>query len=175
MPRLYRVADCVVAPGRGESWGRVSLEAMMMGLPVIATNWGAHADILTGDIAYPIDYELVPATNLGLDEWQYHGQRWANPAEQHLRELMRRVRQNPTEARARGVKARLHVQRHFSTDAVTNLVVARLQAIEAVLTKPSCPQTKRRDTANPQSTIRNPQSVTVALKVHFSISAASRT
>src|SRR5260370_42335418 len=103
---------------------------MMMGRPVIATNWGAHTDLLTADTAYPIDCELVPATNLELDEWQYHGRRWANPSEKHLRELMRRAQRNPAEARAKGVKARLHAQGHFDADTVTGLVVTRLQAIE---------------------------------------------
>jgi glycosyltransferase involved in cell wall biosynthesis/Tfp pilus assembly protein PilF len=142
LPRLYRAADCVLAPSRGESWGRVPLEAMMMGLPVIATNWGAHADILTADTAYPIDCELVAAANLEFDEWQCLGQRWAEPSEKHLRELLRRVQQNPSEARAKGVKARLHAQRHFSSEAVSDLVAARLQAIEEKLTKPSLPRSR---------------------------------
>src|SRR6185503_13895873 len=116
---------------------------------------------------YPLDYELAPATNLELDEWQYHGQRWAAPSEKHLRELMRRVHRNPAEARAKGVKARVHAQRHFSTDTVAELVVARLQAIEERLTRPSCPPARQRTVAIPQSAIRNLQSVSVALEGSF--------
>src|SRR6185369_3052991 len=110
MPKLYRAADCVVAPSRGEAWGRVAHEAMMMALPVIATNWGGHTHFMNAETAYPLDYELVPATNLELDQWQYHGQRWANPSETHLRELLRHVQRSPDEARAKGAKARAHVQ-----------------------------------------------------------------
>ena len=36
---LYAAADCFVLPSRGEGWGRPHVEAMSMGLPVIATNW----------------------------------------------------------------------------------------------------------------------------------------
>lgn len=38
-PRWYAAADAFVLPSRGEGWGRPHVEAMSMGLPVIATNW----------------------------------------------------------------------------------------------------------------------------------------
>ena len=41
LPRLYAAADAFVLPSRGEGWGRPHVEAMAMGLPVIATNWSA--------------------------------------------------------------------------------------------------------------------------------------
>jgi glycosyltransferase involved in cell wall biosynthesis/ADP-heptose:LPS heptosyltransferase/predicted Zn-dependent protease/GT2 family glycosyltransferase len=172
MPRLYRAAECVVASSRGEAWGRVPLEAMMMGLPVIATNWGIHADILSPEIAYPLDSDLVSTTNLELDEWQYHGQRWAEPSGKHLRELLRRVQQDPAKARERGAKAREQVRKQFSSDVVADLILKRLQAIEEKLTKPACLPVKSSTTANgqspnPQSPIRNRQSLTVALEGSF--------
>ena len=167
MPRLYRAADCVVVPSRGEAWGRVSLEAMMMSLPVIATNWGAHADLLSADVAYPLDCELVPTTNLELDEWQCHGQRWAEPSGQHLRELMRGVQQNPAEARAKGVKARQHAQRHFSSEVIAALMLERFQSIETRLTKPACPPPRPRGICDRQSAISNRHSLSVALEGSF--------
>ena len=39
LPKLYKAADAFVLPSRGEGWGRPHVEAMAMGLPVIATNW----------------------------------------------------------------------------------------------------------------------------------------
>lgn len=39
MPNLYKSAHVLVIPSRGEGWGRPHVEAMSMGLPVIATNW----------------------------------------------------------------------------------------------------------------------------------------
>jgi len=167
LPRLYRAVDCVVVPGRGEAWGRVTLEAMMMGLPVIATHWGAHLDILTADTAYPLDCELVPATGLELDEWQYHGQRWANPSERHLRELMRHVQRNPAEACAKGAKAREQAREQFSTDVVAELMLERVRIIEERLIKPACPPARLRSSTNRQSPSGNRQSLTVALEGSF--------
>lgn len=39
LPHLYAAADAFVLPSRGEGWGRPHVEAMSMGLPIIATNW----------------------------------------------------------------------------------------------------------------------------------------
>jgi FkbM family methyltransferase len=167
LPKLYRAADCVVAPNRAEALGRVAREAMMMGLPVIATNWGGHTDFINEQTAYPLDCELVPAGHLELDEWQYHGQRWANPSERHLRELMRRVQQSPAEARAKGVTARAWAQQHFSAEVVADLCLARLKAIAERLISPQCPAAKTGRFPNRPSAIGHRQSLNVALEGSF--------
>lgn len=47
LPRLYASADAFVLPTRGEGWGRPLVEAMSMGLPVIATNWSGQTAFLS--------------------------------------------------------------------------------------------------------------------------------
>jgi glycosyltransferase involved in cell wall biosynthesis len=37
--RVYRAADALVIPTRGEGWGRPQAEATAVGLPVITTYW----------------------------------------------------------------------------------------------------------------------------------------
>ena len=51
---LYAAAHAFVLPSRGEGWGRPHVEAMAMGLPVIATNW-------CGDAASALGAALVHA------------------------------------------------------------------------------------------------------------------
>ena len=41
-------------PSRGEGWGRPHVEAMAMGLPVIATNWSGITAYLDEEVGYPI-------------------------------------------------------------------------------------------------------------------------
>ncbi|HXI50198.1 MAG TPA: sulfotransferase, partial [Candidatus Saccharimonadales bacterium] len=115
-PSLYRAVDCVVCPSRGESWNRTAHEAMAMALPVIATRWGGHLDLVTEETGYLLDCETVPASRLDLTEWAYHGARWAEPSVAHLRELLRRVQRQPAEARERGVQARARVVQLFSNE-----------------------------------------------------------
>lgn len=44
LPALLNAMDAFVLPSRGEGWGRPHVEAMAMGLPVIATNWSGPTE-----------------------------------------------------------------------------------------------------------------------------------
>ncbi|KAL3900950.1 MAG: hypothetical protein SGPRY_012363 [Prymnesium sp.] len=50
LPRLYAGSDAFVLPSRGEGWGRPLVEAMAMGLPVIATNWSGPTAFLDEEV-----------------------------------------------------------------------------------------------------------------------------
>ena len=81
LPQLYKAADCFVLPTRGEGWGRPHVEAMAMGLPVIATNWSGSTAFLHENVSFPLPIdrlEMVSAEGLGsLDA---DGHRWAEPS-----------------------------------------------------------------------------------------------
>ena len=49
-----RAADAFVLPSRGEGWGRPHVEAMAMGLPVIATNWSGPTAYLDEAVGYAL-------------------------------------------------------------------------------------------------------------------------
>jgi glycosyltransferase involved in cell wall biosynthesis len=100
---LYRSADCFVLPSRGEGFGLPYLEAMACGLPVIGTDWGGQRELLGEGWAYPLRVKRLVDAH---DKCPYYeGFRWAEPDVEHLQHLMRRVYENPSEARARGEAA----------------------------------------------------------------------
>jgi glycosyltransferase involved in cell wall biosynthesis len=124
---LYRSADCFVLPTRGEGWGMPIMEAMACGLPVIATDWGAHRDFMTRENAYPLPVEqLIPARAKCP---YYEGFRWAEPSLAHLRRLMRHVFENQAEARAVGERASREIHDKWTWEHSAAKIIARLDAI----------------------------------------------
>ncbi|MDQ3870164.1 MAG: glycosyltransferase [Chloroflexota bacterium] len=131
MPGLYRAADCLVAPSRGEGCGRPLLEAMASGLPVIATNWNGPAEFMDAEHSYPLEVEgVVPVPARALPEGPaFAGHRWAEPSLDHLRELMRHVYDHPDEARAKGRAAQAEVERRYDVGRACDAVVGRLREL----------------------------------------------
>lgn len=125
LPRVYRAADAFVLPSRGEGWGRPLVEAMSMSLPVIATNWSGPTEFLTEDNSYPLPVDRMSE----VMEGPFKGHLWAEPSEDKLRVLMRRVMDNPAEAKAKGRKAREDMIRQFSPEIVADIVAEHIQTI----------------------------------------------
>jgi glycosyltransferase involved in cell wall biosynthesis len=126
MARLYSACDAVVAPTRGEGWGRPLVEAMAMGKPVIATAWSGPSAFVDESVGWPIGFDLVPVSAAAAAEVPiFAGHRWAEPRVDDLCAAMRDVHARPDEARARGAAAVLRVER-YDQRAVARLALARL-------------------------------------------------
>ena len=55
--------------------------------------------------------------------------RWAQPSEEHMRELLHYVKDHPEEAKAKGARARADILNNYSIPKVTELVLKRLNEI----------------------------------------------
>jgi hypothetical protein len=124
---LYRSADCFVSPSRGEGWNMPLMEAMACGLPAIATDWGAHTEFLSEEIAYPLRIrKTVPA----IAKCPYYkGFSWADPDPEHLRFLLREVYENREEAARRGRAAAAEMARRWTWDHTAQRVAERLATV----------------------------------------------
>lgn len=56
---LLRAVDTYVSLHRAEGFGLVLAEAMLVGTPVIATNYSANTEFMNSDVACMVDYRLV--------------------------------------------------------------------------------------------------------------------
>jgi glycosyltransferase involved in cell wall biosynthesis len=90
---LVASADCLVSLHRAEGFGLPIAEAMLAGLPVIATDWSGNTDLTRG-ASYEVPYSLVPAVD---PSGRYSGtrQQWADPDLAAAAAAMRRVRDDP--------------------------------------------------------------------------------
>ncbi|HZO86726.1 MAG TPA: methyltransferase domain-containing protein [Chthonomonadaceae bacterium] len=128
MPNLYRAADCYVMPTRGEGWGRPFMEAMALGLPVIATGWSGQTAFMNAENSLLLDYELVDVPEIAWRETPtYRGHRWAEPSVAHLRALMRRAFADREGGREIGQRARADLEAHFTYPAVAQILAEELQ------------------------------------------------
>ena len=123
--RLYRSVDAFVLPSRGEGWGRPYMEAMAMGLPVIATNWSGPTEFVSDTVGYLLP--ILGLVDAGLKAFPNH--QWANPDGEELKRLLSLLKDHPQEAQVKGKKARTHVVEHWSNVEVAKQVVEHLERL----------------------------------------------
>ena len=99
LPVLLLDCECLVLPSLRECGGAVVLEAMCLGLPVIATNWGGPADYLDESCGILVD--PVNAVEFRVA----------------LADAMQRLRSDRSLCRALGDNGRAKVQREFTWPA----------------------------------------------------------
>lgn len=133
--KLYKSVDAFVLPSRGEGWGRPYMEAMAMGLPVIATNWSGNTEFMNDENSYLIDVpRLVEIKDNEIKT--YIGHKWADPSKDHLIDLLKEVFSNPEKAKEKGKTAQEFIRKNFNLDAVAKIVVKRLKVISEKYAKP---------------------------------------
>lgn len=86
---LYRAVDCFASLHRSEGFGRNIAECMLLGKPVIASNYSGNIDFTCPGTAALVDVDM---TAVGEGEYAFGaGQIWAAPAIDHAAALMRRM------------------------------------------------------------------------------------
>ncbi|GAB5353892.1 hypothetical protein AAMO2058_000073100 [Amorphochlora amoebiformis] len=129
MPCMYREMDALVLPSRGEGWGRPHVEAMSMGLPIIATNWSGPTEFMTEENSYPLKIDGLEQLKKG----PYKGHKWAAPSVSHLQQLMRHLVDNPTEARHKGKRARKDMVDKYCISCINRVVTDRLAVVYDIM------------------------------------------
>ncbi|MGV3525697.1 MAG: glycosyltransferase family 4 protein [Candidatus Sericytochromatia bacterium] len=126
LPALYRSAQVLLAPFRGEGWGLPIIEALASETPVITTGWGGPLSYLQAETATLLKYTLqpipahIPELFLGqhLRQARSEGHLLAEPDGQQLKYAMWDAYQNYFIHKAKAVQARENLQAHWSwTDA----------------------------------------------------------
>ncbi|WP_420393276.1 glycosyltransferase [Acuticoccus sp.] len=129
--KLIKGADCYVSLHRSEGWGFGLIEAMGLGVPILATAYSGNMDFTRPEHAFLVDYDLVeprPNEYIFVDG----GQVWAAPRLESAVEAMRAVRTNPAERARRARVARAYVMENFSLAAQAKKYRSRLDEVLAM-------------------------------------------
>jgi glycosyltransferase involved in cell wall biosynthesis len=132
MPRaevvgLMAACDCYTSLHRAEGFGLTVAEAMLLGKPVVATDYSATTEFLTEDNGLPIGYRMVPVT----EGYQPHVRDavWAEPDEEEAAGRLRWVFENRLEAAALGERARRHAEAVLCPVAAARQMADRIREI----------------------------------------------
>jgi len=128
---LMSACDAVVSLHRAEGFGRTLAEAMLLGKPVIATDWSGNLDFCNGNTA-----ALVPARAVVIREHEYPfsaGLSWAEPDIDEAANLMRKVRTDSPYRAALAQNGQNFVAGRYNREAAGVRYRFRLEAIRREL------------------------------------------
>ena len=124
---LYADADAMVLPSRGEGFNMPAAEAIAAGVPLIVSSVGGHRDFLGPDEAI-----LIPGRHAAsASHVASNGSLWFEPDGDALVGAMRRVVDEPDEARTRAARAREVVLRRLDPVDLTDRLIATLAGLLA--------------------------------------------
>ena len=124
---LVRCCDCFVSLHRSEGYGRGLAEAMFLGKPVIATDYGGNLDFMNDTNSCLIRYSLI-----NVEEGQYpfaEGQVWADPDVDDAVDYMLQLLTDRDYGRSLGETAGRDIRVHFSYRATGLRYQNRLEQI----------------------------------------------
>lgn len=123
--QLYAGATAVVMASRGEGFGLPLAEAMMMGVPVVATRVGGQADFCRDDTAFLVESQPARSTSHVASIYSL----WEDPSAHSVAQALLRAVDDPQEAASRAANARQLMQREFTWKAVARRAIAAMSAV----------------------------------------------
>ena len=136
---LYRQADAMVLPSRGEGFNLPAAEAMAAGVPVIVSEIGGHADFCTHETARLVPCRLRPSQS----HLSVAGSLWAEPDAEDLACAMREILSGGPTLAARAGRARAAV-----AEMTPHRLLGRITAAAERLSACAAPPWHRRQDAS---------------------------
>jgi glycosyltransferase involved in cell wall biosynthesis len=127
---LINCCDALVSLHRAEGFGRTMAEAMLLGKPVVATNYSGNTDFTNPETAFLVDGKLRPLIEGEYPFWQ--GQYWMEPDQDHAKEQLRMCRENYDLAHQRAVAGKAWIESRFNPAVVGKRWIARLRELGIV-------------------------------------------
>jgi Glycosyltransferase len=121
------MCDCFVSLHRAEGFSLGLAGAMLMGKPVIGTNYSGNLAFMNRENSLLVDFELVEIAENGYVYKK--GFHWAEPSEAHAAELMRSVFEKRHKHAVRAEQAKKGIAEQFSVEKAGQRMKRRLEEI----------------------------------------------
>jgi glycosyltransferase involved in cell wall biosynthesis len=110
--------DCYISLHRSEGFGRIIAESMLLGKPVVVTNFSGNVDFCNLETSYLVNGELVP-----LKEKEYlfsEGQYWCDPDIQEAANQLICVYEDKVRRARVSEAGKRFIETHYSHESVKN-------------------------------------------------------
>lgn len=124
---LHISGDAYLSLTRSEGFAMGAFDAASAGNPVIITGWSGQLDILARQHACLVKYELQQVHE-HLGNHMPQKQHWAHAKLDDAIRWMRRLYENPEEARARGAGLKKYISEQFNPHHITQKLLKALNA-----------------------------------------------
>lgn len=131
IPRFINSFDAIVSPHSGEGWGLCMSQAMMLGKPVIATNYSGNLQFMNKNNSYlvPIKgFEDVPHDMIKINS-NYADQKWAVVDATVLGNTMKQIYNDPSSAAEKGADGKRHMHNLFSYEPIGKKITNSIETL----------------------------------------------
>ena len=128
---LTASADCYVSLHRSEGLGLTISEAMVLGVPVIATNYSGNCDFMSESTAFLVDWKYAKIPK-GCDPYP-EGVCWADPDVRAATQMMRTVFSDPEIRAKKAAAGQKLLEAEFSAEKCGSRMRDRINKIQEEL------------------------------------------
>ncbi|ACZ75556.1 MAG: glycosyltransferase family 4 protein [Dickeya sp.] len=127
---LQSVCDSFVSLHRSEGFGRNIAEAMLLGKPVIVSDYSGNRDFTTSDTAFLVQGSMVPVAH---EDYAFaKGQIWFEPDVDMAVGMFKVCRENEDLRRTKAIAGKEFVSRTFSSESVGASYKKRIDTLTAI-------------------------------------------
>lgn len=127
---LIKYSTAFLSLHRSEGFGRLLVEAMLLGTPVIATDWSGSQGFVDSERAFPIRFRMRAVE---ADEYPYASGEWAEPDIHDAAEKMKQIALGEFNCSEISSKAFRFVKDSYSRAKVSLYVADRLNAVGSII------------------------------------------